>query len=87
MGGWPRAPVVFTVLSRGKEVIRVSEFPMCSFLPEQGVEPASVLGSWDTEMNAPGTLPWRNSEGRHRACQAVRLPSAQKVKEKVPQGV
>ena len=76
------APVVFTVLSHGKEVIRVREFPVCSFLPEQGVEPASVLGSWDTEINAPGTPPWRNSEGWHRACQAVRMPSAQKVKVK-----
>ena len=76
------APVVFTVLSHGKEVIRVREFPVCSFLPEQGVEPASVLGSWDTEINAPGTRLWRNSEGWHWACQAVRMPSAQKMKVK-----
>lgn len=65
------------------EAIRMRDFPMCSFLPEQGVEPSSVLGYWDSEMNAPGTLPWRNSEGWHWACQAVRMPSAQKVKVKV----
>ena len=75
--------VVLNVLSRDKEVIRVSiSHPSLSF-HDRILSPANGLRSSDAEVNAPHALPWRNSRvAEPGVFQAVRVPCGQGVPQR-----